>query len=136
MEYLAGALVTLATIYVVVKMSSRNISDGIRLNMNHSQSRFHEITKYSMPFKQKVSPSQSSNHYEEKFIRICYMDGLVYWIEDNAVYSAAHEHGKILKNTKKAVDTTSMNKVELDKMIFIVNKLTEGLTNDSGNSGN
>lgn len=136
MEYLAGAIVTLATIYVVVKMSSRNIGDGIRLNMNHSQSRIHEVTKYSMPFKQKVAPSQSMNHYEEKFIRICYMDGLVYWIENNAVYSAVHEHGKILKNTQKAVDTTSMNKVELDKMIFIVNKLTEGLTNDSGNSGN
>jgi hypothetical protein len=59
-----------------------------------------------------------------------------YWIEDNRVYTAKFEDGIIDQENKKTVDMTTIDKVELDKMIFVVERLTEGLSNDSGNSGN
>jgi hypothetical protein len=36
----------------------------------------------------------------------------------------------------KPVDIMGMDAVELEKMIFIIEKLTEGTANDSGDSGN
>jgi hypothetical protein len=51
---------------------------------------------------------------------------LAYWIEDNNVYSAEHNELGILPETKKIVDMMTIDKVELDKMILIVEKLTEG----------
>lgn len=136
MEYLAGALVTLITVYVAIRMSANTLKNSRSLNLNRSQSRIHEITKNSIAERWKRKPSQTGNHDQEKFMRVVFMDDLVYWIEDNAVYSADYEDGHILESTKKVVDTTTMDKVQLDKMIFIVDKLTEGLTDDSGNSRN
>jgi len=37
------------------------------------------------------------------------------------------EEGQIDYNSKKGVDTYTMDKIQLDKTIFIVEKLTEGL---------
>ncbi len=51
------------------------------------------------------------------------------------MHKARFTDGKIDEENKIRVDMMAMDKVELDKMIFIVDKLTEGLTDDSGNSG-
>jgi hypothetical protein len=61
---------------------------------------------------------------------------VAYWIEDSRVYTANFEDGVVDYDNKIVVDMTAIDKVELDKMIFVVERLTEGLSNDSGNSGN
>ena len=62
-------------------------------------------------------------------------DDRAYWIKDNTFYEANLVDGEVDKNTTKVVDTMTMDKVELDKMAFIVQKLTEGTRNDFGNPG-
>ena len=42
-------------------------------------------------------------------------------------------HGLVDKNTTRKVDTMTMDSVELEKTQFIVQKLTEGKQDDSGN---
>ena len=69
-------------------------------------------------------------------VRVLYINNSAYWIEDSTFYTATFANGSILEDTKKAVDTMGMDSVELDKMIFIVDKLTEGLSDDSSDSRN
>ena len=65
------------------------------------------------------------------------MDSKAYWIKDNVFYSAdMAPDGTVDKDTTQKVDTFSLNKVQLDKMVFIVDRLTEGLDDDSRYSGN
>lgn len=80
---------------------------------------------------------QSIKHDNLTNIRVIIMDNSAYWIKDNTFYVAdMSEDGTVNKDTTRVVDTMAMNKVQLDKMVFIVDKLTEGLYDDSGSSGN
>ncbi len=57
-----------------------------------------------------------------------------YWISDNKVLEAPiNEDGRIDFESALPIDTMGMDKVELDKISFIVDRLTEGNSNDSSN---
>lgn len=101
-----------------------------------SQSRGHSITEQYFRKKYlKIAHRQSVKNLNKQSVKTIYMNDLAYWIENSALYQANHINGQILKETKKRVDIMSMDRVELKRMIFIVDKLTEGLNNDSGDSG-
>lgn len=75
-------------------------------------------------------------HHQKTTLKVIIMDNLAYWIKDNAFYMAdMSADGTVNKDTTRLVDTTTMNKVQLDKMLFIVDKLAEGNLNDSGGTG-
>ena len=63
------------------------------------------------------------------------MDGLIWFIKNNTLYNVESEDGQFEEDLAKKVDTMGMDDVQLKKTIFIVEKLTEGIKNDSGNSG-
>ena len=65
-----------------------------------------------------------------------FVDDRAYWIKDNQFMVAETENGMVVNDTSARVDTMAMDSVELDKMVFIVGKLTEGINNDRGDSGN
>jgi hypothetical protein len=52
------------------------------------------------------------------------------------LYTAKLIDGKVDDESTTTVDTMGMDKVQLDKTIFIVSKLTEGLEDDRSNTGN
>ena len=64
------------------------------------------------------------------------MDEQAYWIKDNVFYTADMDGDYVDKDTTRRVDTMAMNTVQLDKMMFIVDKLREGNLNDSGGTRN
>jgi hypothetical protein len=78
------------------------------------------------------------NHYDGTKVRILFTDDQAYWIKDNAVFAAPldPESGLILDDHAKEVDMMGMDKVQLNEMMFIVDKLTEGKENDNRSSGN
>ena len=51
-------------------------------------------------------------------------------------YMADIFQNDIQKDTARVVDTIGMDKVQLDKMLFIMDQLREGKNNDSGSTGN
>jgi hypothetical protein len=83
-------------------------------------------------------PNTQSRDYEKKMtVKVVMTEGQAYWIRDNTVYTAdIAEDYSVQNETTRIVDIMSMDKVQLDKIIFIVDKLTEGSKNDGGNSGN
>jgi hypothetical protein len=55
------------------------------------------------------------------------VESQAYWIRSNVFYTAdLNEMGLVDFDSARPVDTMTMSKVQLDKMSFIVEKLTEG----------
>lgn len=96
---------------------------------------FNMIGPYILPSanKQSIIPrTQLSNYYQEEYVRIAVLDEYAYWITDNTFYMADMDGDDVLKDTARVVDTMSMDKVQLSKIAYIVEVLSEG-NNDSGN---
>ena len=65
--------------------------------------------------------------FDAKSTRVLIIDNEAYWIKNNTVFMAEVINGEVEKETTREVDTMAMDKVQLKKMIFIVEKLKEGL---------
>lgn len=139
MEYFVGSLTTFIILYLVTKLLSfNNFSDELPVLR---QSSVHEIVKPLIPEETKIRPKpiinrQSRKHEDRTNVRVIIMDNQAYWIRDNVFYTAELNGQEIQKETTKAVDIMTMDKVQLDKMLFIMDKLREGSENDRGSTGN
>lgn len=139
MEYFVGSLTTFIILYLVTKLLSfNNFSDELPVLR---QSSVHEIVKPLIPEEAKIKPRpiinrQSRKHEDRTNVRVIIMDNQAYWIRDNVFYTAELDGQEIQKETTKAVDIMTMDKVQLDKMLFIMDKLREGSENDRGGTGN
>lgn len=133
MEYFLGSLITLLCIIFLNMKINKNVS--LRLSAPlFSQSRKFDLIK--IYFIKKPNDTQSLNDRKKFSHRALVYGNAAYWIEDGYLVAADLVNGQIDRDSKKKVDTHSLNKVELDRVIFIVEKLTEGDDNDSGNSRN
>ena len=71
--------------------------------------------------------TQATEHHENNLVRIIFVESQAYWIRSNVFYTAdLNEMGLVDFDSARPVDTMTMSKVQLDKMSFIVEKLTEG----------
>ena len=80
-------------------------------------------------------PRQTLNHEKSVNLRVLFIDKEAYWIKENKLFIADHESGVVKEDTARRVDTMGMNRVQLDKVIYIVDILNEGNKNDSGRTG-
>lgn len=79
--------------------------------------------------------TQSRIQHDKTNIRVIIFDNNAYWIKDNIFYKAPLVNELIDKESAEQVDTIHMDKVQLDKMLFIMDKLREGINDDSRGSG-
>lgn len=129
MEYLIGAIVTATTILLTYRWFVTNSIPKVSLKVFASQSRTNELIK-SFFIKDESFPAattQSMKHFDSINLRILILEEQAYWIKNNAVFVAEVINGEIEKDTAKEVDTMAMDKVQLNKLMFIVEKLKEGL---------
>lgn len=80
-------------------------------------------------------PTQSSNYTEKLFTRVVFLENKAYWLKDGKFFVADVVNGNVDKDAATEVDTMTMDAIQLNKIKFIVEKLTEGKNNDSGNAG-
>lgn len=94
-----------------------------------SQSRTNEFIKRILIPDTSFPPatSQSMKHFDSLHVRILIVDNKAYWISNNAVFSADVVNGEVEKESTTEVDTMGMDNVQLKQMMFIVEKLKEGL---------
>lgn len=123
-------LLFLATYIIKTKSHSHHYPIVSQAMLHH---RFFNAKKYSRRMKTKT---QSNKHQEQNNVRVIIVDNRAYWIKDNIFYTAPLVNQLIDKDSAERVDTTNMNKVQLDQMLFIVDKLTEGTSDDSRGSRN
>lgn len=136
MNNLYGAVlltsILLLSLYIyVVKTKSKKMVQIVSQAMLHH--RYSGAKKYKRKFK---ASTQSRNHEKNSSVKVIVVDNQAYWIKDNIFYRAPLVNEKIEKDLAEQVDTSNMDRVQLDKMLFIVDKLTEGTSDDSRGSGN
>jgi hypothetical protein len=138
MEYFVGSFTTIVVALLITRVFLKRVPRP-RLTVSYSQSRIYSLISpvlKMIPEERKELKTQASDYFDKINYRILIVGSEAYWIKDNSVYVAQIIDGEIDENSTKKVDTMSMNSVQLKKMVFIVDKLTEGKSNDSGNSGN
>jgi hypothetical protein len=129
LEYLLGAIVTATTILLTYRWFIANLVPKQSLKVFASQSRTNEMMK-TFFMQQESFPkatTQSMKYFDSINLRILIIEEQAYWIKNNAVFVAEIINGEIEKDTAKEVDTMAMDKVQLNKLMFIVEKLKEGL---------
>ena len=139
MEYFIGSIATLIVLFVAYKVFQN--TDGLNpITIRHTQSSLYELLKPVLPFLEIIIETtlvtQATKHRNKDMVKIVMIDDQAYWIENNSFYVADITEEGIDTESTKTVDTMGMDDVELDKIMFIVEKLNEGKNNDSRSSGN
>ncbi len=138
MEFLLGSVATVIAILVLRSAIIKDLAKNSKISIRYSQSHIYEITKEFIPdefFLKKQRDTQSKSHEKSMYTRVVFLDNEAYWIKNNALFVADMDEGVVAEETARRVDTIGMDKVQLEKVIHIVEALTEGRKNDSGYSG-
>lgn len=138
MEYLFGAIVTATTIFFTYRWFVKTAVPRKSIKIVVSQSRTNELfKKVFMPDPSfPKATSQAMKDFDAKSTRVLIIDNEAYWIKNNTVFVAEVIDGEVEKETTREVDTMAMDKVQLDKMLFIMDQLRDGNKDDSGDSRN
>jgi hypothetical protein len=139
MEYLIGSLATFILIAMMSKVMLKNKDLKPKKAFVYRQSHIFDLVKPLLPPLSSLKPerkSQSVSHESKTNVKVIIMGSQAFWVKDNMFYMADMDGHNIDKDTTRRVDTMGMNKVELDKMLFIMDQLRDGKINDSGSSGN
>jgi len=100
-----------------------------------TQSMLHHERSMKRKYVEKINKkSQSKIRQEKENVRVIIVENEAYWVKDNAFYTAPLVNDLIHKDYAVQVDTTHMDRVQLDKMLFILDKLREGVSDDSRGS--
>jgi hypothetical protein len=138
MDYLIGSLTTFILIYIMSKIMLNNTKSN-KKTFVYRQTHIFELVKPLLPPLSSIKPdrkSQAVNHENKTNVRVIIMGNQAFWIKDNMFYMADMDGQHINKESTRRVDTMAMDKVELDKMLFIMDQLRDRNINDSGSSGN
>lgn len=136
MEYLIGSGISFIAIITVLLVVRPQLSKK-PVPIRYSQSHIYNLIDPFIPTnnEMKTTPiTQATKYYEETFIRVAYVDSKAYWIQDNSFCVADIIDGQVDPTTTRQVDTMSMSKLELNKMLYIIEELTGGKS-DNSNSG-
>jgi hypothetical protein len=137
-EYLLGSFATLIAVIVANKVLRNKLNKETKTTVRYSQSHVYNLLSPVLDYVPMIKPfkeSQAYKYLESLYIKVMIVGNEAYWIKDNALYTASLVEGEVDKNTTQKVDTMAMDKVQLEKTMFIVEKLREDQRNDSGSSG-
>jgi hypothetical protein len=126
-----GVTITILLVMATYVFASKSKNRSEIVSQSMLLYRYNSAKKYSRRLRAK---RQSTNHYDKTNIKVVIVDNNAYWIKDNIFYKAPLVNELIDKDLAEQVDTISMDKVQLDKMLFIMDKLREGTNDDSRGS--
>lgn len=63
---------------------------------------------------------------EEEAVSVAFLEDKAYWVIDNTFYEADIIDGEVDRETSKPIDAFQMTNLEMMKMLFILDNLTEG----------
>ena len=135
MEYLIGAAITIISYIVTQRIIRNSFSEEKNIELRYSQSHIYEIVKPYLEFSDfGLAPenTQSVNYLKQAYMKVMIVKNKAYWIKNNTFFTADVANGQVQKETAKEVDTMSMDKVELNEMLFIVEKLREESDDNRG----
>ena len=139
MEYLLVIGLTLCLCWSIIKVSNKKRIAFLK-KIKYRQSDIHEMIKNVIPKQRFDKPkfiTQSQRHVQKNMLRVVIEKNKAYWILNNVFYTADAIGGRVDENTARPLDVENMSKVELDKMLSILDDLKQGVgPDDSGSTGN
>ena len=139
MEYFLGSAITMIAMFVTTRLISSTQVNKKNDIPRYSQSHIHMLILPVLPeirqYKKRAI-TQSTKHEEKTNIRVVILENKAYFVKNGTFYCADMNGTEIDKASSTLVDTIGMDKVQLDKMLFIMDKLREGINDDSRGSGN
>jgi hypothetical protein len=139
MEYFLGSAITMIAMFMTTRLISSTKVNKKNDIPRYSQSQIHMLILPLIPeirqYKKKAI-TQSTKHEEKINIRVVILDNKAYFVKNGTFYCADMHGTEIDKASATLVDTIGMDKVQLDKMLFIMDQLRDGKKNDSGHTGN
>lgn len=139
MEYLLVVGLTLCLCWSIIKVSNKKRIAFLK-KIKYRQSDIHEMIKNIIPKQRFDKPkfiTQSQRHVQKNMLRVVIEKNKAYWILNNVFYTADAIDGRVDENTARPLDVENMSKVELDRMLSILDDLKQGVgPDDSGSTGN
>jgi hypothetical protein len=138
MEYILVVGLTSIVSWSIIRVIRKNAKKSFSKTL-YSQSDIHKLLKYffSLNITNSEKPlSQLTKRKERDMIKVIVMGNLAYWVSENIFYVAEAIDGEVIPQTAQPVDTNSMSRKDLDKMLFILDSLKNGKKNDSSSAGN
>ena len=139
MEYLLVIGLTLSLCWSIIKVSNKKRIAFLK-KIKYRQSDIHEMIKNVIPKQRFDKPkfiTQSQKHVQKNMLRVVIEKNKAYWILNNVFYTADAIDGRVDENTARPLDVENMSKVELDRMLSILDDLKQGVgPDDSGSTGN
>ena len=139
MEYLLVIGLTLLAYWSIIKISNKKRISFLK-KIKYRQSNIHEMIKNVIPKQKFDKPkfiTQSQRHVQKNMLRVVIEKNKAYWILNNVFYTADAIDGRVDENTARPLDVENMSKVELDRMLSILDDLKQGVgPDDSGSTGN
>jgi hypothetical protein len=138
MQELIAIGLTLPLVWVILKLMRKKARKKFSKTL-YRQSDIHRLLKYffSIRLPNNEGPSsQLTKRKEKSMIKVIFVDNQAYWVSENTFFVAESVNGEIQRQTARPVNTNGLSKVDLDKMLFILDSLKNGSKNDSGSSGN
>lgn len=136
MEYLLPAFLTAISFYSIIVVLKK-IEKRILQPIKYKQSDVHRALKTFDIFinKPKIKKkSQLDKMLEENVVNVIVLDNKAYWVLSNVFYMADFVDGEVKPETTMPIDTAEMSSNDIDKMLFILDKLGDGKNYDSGGS--
>jgi len=138
MQYLIPALVlTLIAAWYILKRV-RKKQKKLYSRTIHSQSGNHVMMKkfFSKDVGSNAFSSQIEKRRETSRIKVIIIEEKAYWVSENIFYVAEAVDGEPRLETATPINTESMSKDDMDKMLFILDSLRTEKDNDRGGAGN
>jgi hypothetical protein len=105
----------------------------------YTQSDIHRIVKNFIPsdlFEKPKPLSQARKHLKSNTVRVLIVEDHAYWVHDNMFYIADTVEGLVNPETVRPIDTSNMSNRDIDKMLFILDSLKNGNSDDSSGAWN
>ena len=137
MEYFLYLLLTivfvLGIIVIITKKYNRLFNKKV-----YRQSDMHNMLKifFNRDIGSKKTFSQFEKRKEKNITKVVILGDKAYWVIDNTFYVGSAVNGEAKPETGVPLDTTRLSKLDIDKLLFILDSLKGGKTNDSGSTGN
>jgi len=126
LEYFLGSISTIIAIVTANFFTRRNLLKN-KLKVKTSQSYLYKLlSDIAIKDVERSNRQKQSDKYLNKHsIKVMIVEDKAYWIKDNQLYVADCTSGDIDGESTSKVDTMAMDAVELEKTMFIVEKLSE-----------
>ena len=124
-QYVIIAVLTFYCSYSIIRYNSKIRSRGIKMVLGSQSAIYNKTKMFSPPITKVEMFTQSKRHIQENMLRVMVIENYAYWVKDNIFFVADTDRGNVLHGTARQVDTSSMSKSEVDKMMFILDKLKE-----------